>query len=234
MLGMSDSGMNLSGSYPGGPRSTPTRHGDRVSHDPADLHPVIDEALICHVGYVVDGLPVVIPMIHARVGRTLYLHSSTGSRLSRLAGSERDGWPVCLTVTLVDGLVLARSQFSHSMNYRSVVVHGRARLVDDPQEKVAALAAIVEHVVPGRSADSRPGSARELAATAVLRVPIEDAALKARVGGVDEEPGEDLTLPYWAGVIPVGTSYGRPEPSGDLGESVPVPGYVTDYTRPLP
>ena len=225
MLGMS---------YPGGPLSTPTRHGDRVSHDGADLHPVIDEALICHIGYVVDGVPVVIPIIHARVGRTLYLHASTGARLVQLARNGSNGVAVCLTFTLLDGLVLARGQFEHSMNYRSVVAHGRARLVEDPRERAMALAAIVEHVVPGRSADSRPASSRELAATAVLSVPIDDAALKSRGGDVGDEPDDDVALPYWAGGSPVHVRYGPPEPAANLSPSVPVPGYVAGYTRSLP
>jgi nitroimidazol reductase NimA-like FMN-containing flavoprotein (pyridoxamine 5'-phosphate oxidase superfamily) len=219
----------VSASYPRTTRTTPTRHAERVVHDVDTIHAVLDETLVCHLGYVVDGEPVVLPTIHARVGSVLYVHGSTGARLMRSVPPE--GLPVCLTVTLVDGLVLARSQFHHSMNYRSVVVRGRATLVEDPAERATALAAIVDHVVPGRSGASRPGDRRELAATAVLRLPLEESSLKRRSGppGDDEE---DLALPHWAGVIPVRTVFGDPEPAADLAPGVAVPGHVCAYRRP--
>jgi uncharacterized protein len=217
--------------YPAGPRTTPTRKADRAVYDAAEVHAVLDEAVFCHVGLVVDGEPVVLPSIHARIGRDLYLHSSTGARLARLTaaadraevaeGADR-GLPVCVTVTLLDGLVLARSQMHHSMDYRSVVVRGRAETVTDPAEKDRALAAIVDHVVPGRSTASRPANARELAATAVLRIRLTEATLKRRSGPPSDDP-EDLGLPYWAGVIPVTTVFGAPLPAADLGLDVPVP-----------
>ena len=191
-------------------------------YDAGAVHAVLDEAVICHVGLVVAGEPVVLPSIHARIGRDLYLHSSTGARLARLTAAADDGLPVCVTVTLLDALVLARSQMNHSMDYRSVVVRGRAETVTDPAEKDRALAAIVDHVVPGRSTGSRPANARELAATAVLRIRLTEATLKRRSGPPSDDP-EDLELPYWAGVIPVTTTFGSPLPADDLRADVPVP-----------
>jgi len=163
------------------------------------VYRILDEALTCHVGFVVDGQPYVIPTIHARVGDRLVLHGSAASRMLRtIAG----GVPVCVTVTLVDGLVLARSAFHHSMNYRSVVVLGTAVAVTDEAERVAALEAIVEHVVPGRSREVRAPNAKELKATAVLALPLVEASAKVRTGGpIDDE--EDLILPCWAGIIPL-------------------------------
>jgi hypothetical protein len=208
--------------YPAGPRTTPTRKPDRAVYDAGAVHAVLDEAVICHVGLVVDGEPVVLPSIHARIDRDLYLHSSTGARLARLAAAAEGGLPVCVTVTLLDALVLARSQMNHSMDYRSVVVRGRAETVTDPAEKDRALAAIVDHVVPGRSTGSRPANARELAATAVLRIRLTEATLKRRSGPPSDDP-EDLGLPYWAGVIPVTTTFGTPRPAADQDPDVPVP-----------
>lgn len=219
----------MSASYPRTARTTPTRLAERATHDIDAIHAVLDEALVCHLGYVVDGEPVVLPTIHARVGSTLYVHGSTGARLMR--SLPADGLPVCLTVTLVDGLVLARSQFHHSMNYRSVVVRGRASLVEDPAERETALVAIVDHVVPGRSSASRPGDRRELAATAVLRLPLEEASLKQRSGTANDDE-EDRALPYWAGVVPVRTVFGAPEPAPDLALGVPVPEHVSGCRRP--
>jgi nitroimidazol reductase NimA-like FMN-containing flavoprotein (pyridoxamine 5'-phosphate oxidase superfamily) len=209
------------------PRTTPTRKRDRTTYDRAAIDAVLDEALICHLGYVVDGAPVVVPTIHARHGDVLYLHGSTGATAARLG---RDGLPVTVAVTLVDALVLARSQFHHSMNYRSVAVHGVARLVTDPDERATALAAVVEHVAPGRAAESRPGDRQELAATAVLRLPLDEAVLKARSGPVDDEAA-DLALPHWAGLLPVHTSFGTPQPAPEVVD-LPTPPHVADYRRP--
>jgi Predicted flavin-nucleotide-binding protein len=214
--------------YPSTPRTTPTRVRERAGYGVDAVHAVLDEALICHLGVVVDGEPVVLPTIHARIDRRLYLHSSTGSRLTRLAADG--GVPVCVTVTLLDGLVLARSQFHHSMNYRCVVVRGGAELVTDPQEKASALAAVVEHIVPGRAAGSRGADARELAATAVLRVALEEASLKQRTGPPSDDD-EDLRLAHWAGVVPVTVAFGMPLPAPDLAEAVAVPDHVAGYRR---
>ncbi|MFB7460495.1 pyridoxamine 5'-phosphate oxidase family protein [Streptomyces sp. NPDC056188] len=207
-------------------RTVPTRSADRASYDRELVHAILDEGYVCHLGFVRDGAPVVLPTLYARVGERLYVHGSTGSRPLRMAGRTDPGLPVCLTVTHVDGLVLARSAFHHSLNYRSVVVHGTAHQVTDPEEKRAALDALVDHVVPGRSADSRPANTKELAATAVLRLDLEEVSAKLRTGGVNDEP-EDLSLPHWAGVIPVDRQYGTPLPASDLTPGTELPGYLT-------
>ncbi|MEU0400059.1 pyridoxamine 5'-phosphate oxidase family protein [Streptomyces sp. NPDC006197] len=208
-------------------RTVPTRSRDRASYDKDLVHSILDEAYVCHLGFVRDGAPVVLPTLFGRVGERLYVHGSTGSRPLRAAGDgvTAPGLPVCLTVTHVDGLVLARSAFHHSLNYRSVVVHGTARQVTDPEELRTALDALVDHVVPGRSADSRPGNAKELAATAVIRLDLDEVSAKVRTGGPNDDP-EDLGLPYWSGVVPVRGGYGTPVPADDLDPSVALPGYL--------
>ncbi|WP_256106807.1 pyridoxamine 5'-phosphate oxidase family protein [Streptomyces sp. ODS05-4] len=212
--------------YPATDRTVPTRARERASYDRELVHGLLDQAYVCHLGFVRDGAPVVLPTLYGRVGERLYVHGSTGSRPLRAAGQGDPGLPVCLTVTHVDGLVLARSAFHHSINYRSVVVHGTAYQVTDPQEKREALDALVDHVVPGRAADSRPADAKELAATAVLRLDLAEVSAKLRTGGPHDEP-EDLALPYWSGVLPVTTGYGTPIPSEDLDPAVAVPDYLT-------
>lgn len=190
-------------------RTIPTRSAQKASYDRDLVHAILDEGYVCHLGFVRDGAPVVLPTLYGRVGETLYVHGSTGSRPLRMTGQADPGLPVCLTVTHVDGLVLARSAFHHSINYRSVVVHGVAYDVTDPQEKLDALDALVDHVVPGRAADSRPANKKELAATAVIRLDLNEVSAKTRTGGVNEEP-EDLALPHWAGVLPLRKGYGTP------------------------
>ncbi|MFF5310581.1 pyridoxamine 5'-phosphate oxidase family protein [Streptomyces massasporeus] len=207
-------------------RTVPTRSPDRASYDRDLVHAILDEAYVCHLGFVRDGAPVVLPTLYARVGERLYVHGSTGSRPLRAAGQADPGLPVCLTVTHVDGLVLARSAFHHSINYRSVVVHGVARDVTDPEEKRQALDALVDHVVPGRSADSRPANKKELAATAVIRLDLDEVSAKLRTGGVNDEP-EDLALPHWAGVVPVRRTYGTPDADPGLAPGTELPGYLT-------
>ncbi|MEU5613931.1 pyridoxamine 5'-phosphate oxidase family protein [Streptomyces sparsogenes] len=208
-------------------RTVPTRSRERASYDRELVHSILDEGYVCHLGFVRDGAPVVLPTLYGRVGERLYVHGSTGSRPLRMAGGAEDpGLPVCLTVTHLDGLVLARSAFHHSINYRSVVVHGTARQVTDPTERAAALDALVDHVVPGRAADSRPANAKELAATAVLRLDLAEVSAKVRSGGPHDEP-EDLALPYWSGVLPVARTYGTPVPADDLPADAPVPAYLT-------
>jgi uncharacterized protein len=216
-------------SYPQTPRTSPTREAERVSYDQEMVHAVLDEALICHVGFVVEGRPVVLPHLHARLGEVLYLHGSTGARAMQAA--RGDGLEVCVTVTLLDGLVLARSAFNHSVNYRSVVVHGTAAVVQDPQEKTAALAALVEAVAPGRTGGTRPPSRSELAATTVLRLNLHEVSVKVRSGPAIDEP-EDVGLPYWAGVLPLVTAAGTPQPGEDLADGVAVPEHVTAWRRP--
>ncbi|MFI9566890.1 pyridoxamine 5'-phosphate oxidase family protein [Streptomyces rishiriensis] len=206
-------------------RTVPTRAAQKASYDRELVHSILDEGYVCHLGFVRDGAPIVLPTLYARVGETLYVHGSTGSRPLRMAGQADPGLPVCLTVTHVDGLVLARSAFHHSINYRSVVVHGTAYDVTDPQEKRAALDALVDHVVPGRSADSRPANRKELAATAVVRLDLGEVSAKTRTGGVNDEP-EDLTLPHWAGVVPLRKGYDAPVPEADLAPDAQLPGYL--------
>ena len=198
---------------------------ERGAYDRPSVHAILDEGFICHVGFVVDGQPFVIPTGYARVGDIIYLHGSSGSRLGL-----RPGMDVCVTVTLLDGIVLARSAFHHSFQYRSVVVLGRTRLVTDPEEKDTALSALMEHFVPGRSTDVRPGDRRELAATAVLALPLEEVSAKVRTGDPKDEE-EDYDLPYWAGILPLTLEPGRPVPDSRLKPGIPVPSYVTAWSR---
>jgi uncharacterized protein len=197
-------------------RTTITRHRERGSADRADLLAVLDEALICHVGLVRDGAPVVLPSIFAvdpdgpDEGGTLYLHGSVAAPWLRQA----PGTTLCATFTLVDGAVLARAAFSHSMNYRSAVVMGPGRLVDDDAELVHALDLIVDHVVPGRSATLRPHTRKELAATVVIAVPLAEASVKARSGGPSDD-ADDLAAGVWAGVVPLSVTAGAIEPDGE-------------------
>ncbi|TQJ47579.1 pyridoxamine 5'-phosphate oxidase family protein [Streptomyces sp. SLBN-115] len=206
-------------------RTIPTRSAQKASYDRGLVHAILDEGYVCHLGFVRDGAPVVLPTLYGRVGETLYVHGSTGSRPLRMTGQADPGLPVCLTVTHVDGLVLARSAFHHSINYRSVVVHGIAYDVTDPQEKLTALDALVDHVVPGRAADSRPANKKELAATAVIRLDLNEVSAKTRTGGVNEEL-EDLTLPHWAGVLPLRKGYDAPLPEADLAPGIALPDYL--------
>jgi nitroimidazol reductase NimA-like FMN-containing flavoprotein (pyridoxamine 5'-phosphate oxidase superfamily) len=206
-------------------RTVPTRSAERASYDKDLVHAILDEGYVCHLGFVRDGAPVVLPTLYGRVGERLYVHGSTGSRPLRMTGEADPGLPVCLTVTHIDGLVLARSAFHHSINYRSVVVHGIAHQVTDPEEKRTALDAFVDHVVPGRSRDSRPASKKELAATAVIRLDLDEVSAKARTGGVIDEP-EDLSLPHWAGVVPVHREYGTPLAEADLAPGIELPDYL--------
>ena len=207
-------------------RTRVRRLPERATYDRATVHAILDEGFLCHVGFVVDGQPYVIPTGYARVGDTLFLHGSTGSRLGL-----RPGMDVCVTVTLVDGLVLARSAFHHSMNYRSVMAVGRTRPVTDPGEKEVALRALVEHIVPGRSDEVRGGDPRELAATAVLALPLAEVSAKVRTGPPqDDEP--DYALPIWAGVLPLALTAGEPAPDPVLDPSIPTPAHVASWSRP--
>ncbi|MFD3808425.1 pyridoxamine 5'-phosphate oxidase family protein [Streptomyces sp. NPDC058611] len=213
------------GAYEPTDRTVPTRSRERAHYDRETVHSILDQAYVCHLGFVRDGAPVVLPTLFARVGESLYVHGSTGSRPLLAAGRSDPGLPVCVTVTHLDGLVLARSAFHHSLNYRSVLVHGTAHQVTDEAECRLALDALVDHVVPGRSADSRPANARELAATAVIRLDLTEVSAKIRTGGPNDD-AEDLALPYWAGVVPVAPAYGTPEPAADLAPGTALPGYL--------
>ncbi|MEU2353288.1 pyridoxamine 5'-phosphate oxidase family protein [Streptomyces misionensis] len=206
-------------------RTVPTRSAERAAYDKELVHAILDEGYVCHLGFVRDGAPVVLPTLYGRVGERLYLHGSTGSRPLRMAGAPDPGLAVCVTVTHVDGLVLARSAFHHSINYRSVMVHGTAYQVTDPEERRLALDALVDHVVPGRAADSRPANKRELAATAVIRLDLQEVSAKVRTGGANDEP-EDLALPHWAGVVPLRKGYEAPVPNADLTSGIEVPDYL--------
>ena len=213
-------------SYAATDRTALTRARERGSYDRESVHAILDDGYLCHLGFVRDGAPVVLPTLYARVDERLYLHGSTGAAALRAAGAADPGMPVCVTVTHVDGIVLARSAFHHSLNYRSVVVHGLAHAVRDQEERKDALDALMNTVVPGRADDSRRADTKELAATAVLRVDLREVSAKSRAGGPNDEP-EDLGLPYWSGVLPVAPAYGTPVPSADLAPGIPVPGYVT-------
>jgi len=207
-------------------RTTLKRLPERGSHDRATIDAILDEALVCHLGVVDgEGRPFVVPTIHARDGDRLYLH---GSPASRALPTARDGGvEVCVTATLVDGLVLARSAFHHSLNYRSVVVYGRATRVEAPAEKAAALTALVEHVLAGRSAGCREPDDHELRSTLVLSVPLDEASAKIRSGGPKDDEA-DLDLPVWAGHVPLRVV--ADEPVADDGVTEPWPGY--DVLRP--
>jgi uncharacterized protein len=206
-------------------RTSLRRLPERARYDPETVHSILDEGFICHVAFVVDGQPYALPTGYARIGETLYLHGSTGSRLGL-----RPGMDVCVTVTLLDGIVLARSAFHHSFQYRSVMVLGRTELVTARAEKEAALTALVEHFMPGRSADARAGSSRELAATAVLAVPLEEVSAKVRAGDPKDDD-EDYALPVWAGILPLAIVPGEPIPDSQLDPTVPMPSYVKDWQR---
>ncbi len=214
-------------SAPPSPRATLRRKAERGRYDRRAADAILDEGLVAHVGLCGDDGPVVIPMLYARWRDRLVLHGSPASRLLR-GGSQ--GLDLCVTVTLVDGLVLARSAFHHSVNYRSVVVFGRAQRVTDPGEKAAALDRLVEHIVPGRTADARPPADHEMRGTLVLALPLDECSVKVRSGDpIDED--EDLDLPVWAGVIPLATVPGTPVTAADLRGDAPVPAYARAYRR---
>jgi hypothetical protein len=210
-------------------RTRLVREADRAVYDREAVYRIIDEGFLCHVGFVMDGQPFVIPTSYGRKDASLYIHGSVASRMLRQM-QMKDRVPVCITVTLLDGLVLARSIFNHSMNYRSVVVLGKATLVDDPEEKLAALRILSEHILPGRWDDSRGPNERELKATSVLRVPIEEFSAKVRVGPpIDDEP--DYSFPTWAGVLPLEMKSGMPINDPRLEAGREVPEYVRNYDR---
>ncbi len=210
-------------------RTTLKRLPQRGAFDRESINQILDEGFICHVGFAVDGQPYVIPTGYARAGDRLFIHGSQASRMLRTLGQGID---VCLTVTLIDSLVLARSAFHHSMNYRSVVVFGRATVVDEREEKLSALRALSDHMIPGRWDDVRKPSERELQLTTVLSLPLDEASAKVRTGPpLDDE--EDYELPVWAGVIPLRMVANAPHPDPRLPENREPPEYVVRYVRPV-
>ncbi|MGI8733462.1 MAG: pyridoxamine 5'-phosphate oxidase family protein [Pyrinomonadaceae bacterium] len=208
-------------------RSTLKRLPARGSYDHELVYDILDEGFICHIGFAVEGRPVVIPTGYARIDDRLYVH---GSQASRMLRTLKTGIDACVTVTLVDGLVLARSAFHHSINYRSVVIFGQAKLVDDPPEKLAALVAFSEHVIRGRWDDVREPTEQELKATTVLTIPLKEVSAKVRTGPpLDDE--EDYELPIWAGVIPLRLVADKPIADPRLPDEVATPEYALKYER---
>jgi nitroimidazol reductase NimA-like FMN-containing flavoprotein (pyridoxamine 5'-phosphate oxidase superfamily) len=205
------------------PRTTIRRLSERARTERADLYAVLDAGLICHLGVVIDGSPRVLPTAYGRLDDTLYLHGSTANR-SLLAA---DGQPACVTVTHLDALVCARSVFHHSMNYRSAVVYGTARIVNDEAERLAALRVIVEQLIPGRWDAARQPTRKELAATAVLALPLAEASVKVRTGPPSDDP-EDYELDVWAGLVPARLEFGAAEPDAQLPGGTQVPEHILE------
>lgn len=217
----------MSDAFPQTPRNKVQRKPARGHYDTATIYPIVDEALICHVGFMQDGQPYVIPTLHARQGDRLLLH---GSRASRLMRHLAAGGEVCITITLVDGIVLARSVFHHSINYRSVVIFGHGETITDPAERLAALEAFTERLVPGRWQEVRLPNPIELKQTAVVAVPIDTASAKIRSGPPGDDEA-DMNLPVWAGVLPLQQIVGSPLPDPALPDGVGLPESVRHYHR---
>jgi uncharacterized protein len=205
------------------PRTTLRRHRERGETDRTALYEVLDSGLICHFGVVADGDPVVLPTAYGRDGDTLYLHGSSANGAFWAA----DGQRICVTVTHLDGLVAARSVFSHSVNYRSAVIFGTANIVTDEDERWQALRLITDHLIPGRWAAARQPTTKEMAATAVLSLPLTEASVKIRTGMPKDDPG-DLELDVWAGVLPVAMTFGEPLPDPEMGAEIPLPAHIRD------
>jgi len=203
------------------------REAKRGEYGREAIYKILDEAFVCHVGFAKDGQPFVIPTMFARVGDAIYFHGSAASRMLR---GLSEGQLVCITVTLSDGLVLARSIFNHSMNYRSVVALGKATLIEDPAEKLQSLRALVEKLIPGRWNDARQPNERELKATSILKLPLTEVSAKVRTGGVEDD-AEDYALRVWAGIIPLRQVAGAPERDERCDPAIPTPIYATNYKR---
>jgi uncharacterized protein len=204
-------------------RTTLRRHKERGQADRAELYAVLDAGLICHLGVVTDGGPAVLPTAYGRESDTLYLHGSSANR----AFVAADGQQVCVTVTHMDGLVCARAVFSHSVNYRSAVVFGEAAVVTDEDERWQGLRIVTDHLIPGRWAAARQPTTKEMAATAVLRVPLDEASVKIRTG-MPADPEEDLGLDVWAGVLPIAVTFGEPVPDPRLRPEISLPAHIRD------
>jgi uncharacterized protein len=208
-------------------RTRVVREPHRGSHEREAIYKILDEGFVCHVGFSIDAQPYVIPTMFARVGDNVYFHGSAASRMLR---NLSDRLAVCLTVTLVDGLVLARSVFNHSMNYRSVVALGKATLIDQPEEKLAALRAFTEKILPGRWNEARQPNEQELKATSILRLTLTEVSAKMRVGPVEDD-APDYELKVWAGVIPLHLTPGVPVRDERCDPSIPLPHYAEHYSR---
>jgi nitroimidazol reductase NimA-like FMN-containing flavoprotein (pyridoxamine 5'-phosphate oxidase superfamily) len=209
------------------PRNKVLRLAKRAIYDEEVVHAIVDAAMICHVGYEIDGQPYAMPTLVARDGNTLLLHGAAKARTLLHAGA---GNPVCVTVTHTDGIVLARSVFNHSINYRSAMIYGVGRMVTDPDEKLAAMIRFTEKLIPGRWDDVRPMTAQEFKATGVVAVPIDSASAKVRTGMPADEP-EDIDLPYWGGIIPMRQVLDDPEPDSHVPNDMAVPDYLKDYVK---
>jgi hypothetical protein len=208
-------------------RTRVVREPHRGVYDRETIYGILDEGIVCHIGFSTDSQPFVIPTLYARVGEVIYFHGSAASRMLRGASA---GIPVCITVTLTDGLVLARSVFNHSMNYRSVVALGKAILVDTPAEKLEALRAFTEKIVRGRWEDARRPSDKELKATSILKLPLNEVSAKIRSGPVQDDE-EDYALPVWAGIVPLRLQADAPIRDERCDPGIPTPNYAANYTR---
>ncbi len=212
------------------PRTKVRRFPDLASYEKEVIRAILDEGHVCHVGIVTDGQPFVLPMAYARLGDALLLHGSTASRVVRALA---DGAPACVTVTIVDGVVLARASFNHTLNYRSVMAIGSARPIDDAARKRTALDALVDHQIPGRRPDARGPNEREMKATRIVEFPLVEVSAKVRAGPPKDDP-EDVGLPVWAGVIPLAWRALPPVDAPDLPGGIAPPRYVTEYSRRRP
>lgn len=217
----------MSDTIPATDRTRVVREPHRAVYDRETIYAILDEGIVCHVGFAVEAQPFVIPTMYARVGDAIYFHGSAASRMLRGASG---GLRVCITVTLADGLVLARSVFNHSMNYRSVVALGNATLIDDPNEKLVALQAFTEKILKGRWNDARQPNETELKATSILKLPLTEVSAKVRVGDVDDDT-EDYALSIWAGIIPFRTVVDPPVRDSRCDPSIPTPAYAAQYKR---
>lgn len=213
--------------FPVSNRTRVVREANRAVYDREAIYKILDEGFVCHVGFAAEGQPFVIPTMYARVGDAIYFHGSAASRMLRGLSA---GLPVCITITLADGLVLARSVFNHSMNYRSVVALGQATLIDDPDEKLHALQALTEKLIPGRWNDARQPNERELKATSILKLPLTEVSAKVRTGVVEDD-AEDYALPVWAGVIPLRLVADPPLRDDRCDPAIPTPAYASNYKR---
>jgi len=213
--------------FPVTERTRVVREANRAVYDRETIYRILDETFVCHVGFVADGQTYVIPTMFARVDDALYFHGSAASRMLRGLSA---GWPVCITVTLIDGLVLARSIFNHSMNYRSVVALGQATLIDNPTEKLRALQSFAEKLIPGRWNDARQPNEKELKATSILKLPLTHVSAKVRAGGVEDD-AEDYNFPVWAGIVPLRLVAEAPVRDDRCDPTIPTPSYASNFKR---